>query len=68
MLSCTSATSNNSRWPTCMAPAGVGSLHAAAEGRPARTAYEESSSEEDIGFIAADDVVGVVRRRLGEAS
>jgi pimeloyl-ACP methyl ester carboxylesterase len=38
-----------------MAPAGVGSLHAAAEGRPARTAYEESSSEEDIGFIAADE-------------
>ena len=38
-----------------MAPAGVGSLQAAAVGREARAAYEESTSEDDIGFIEADD-------------
>jgi pimeloyl-ACP methyl ester carboxylesterase len=38
-----------------MAAAGVGSLRAAAAGRDARAAYEEAASEDDIGFIEADE-------------
>lgn len=38
-----------------MAPAGVGALSAAAQSREARARHEETSSEEDTGFIAADE-------------
>lgn len=38
-----------------MAPAGVGSLGAAAKGRDSRARFEDEDPEDDIGFIAADE-------------
>jgi pimeloyl-ACP methyl ester carboxylesterase len=41
-------------WFGGMAPAGVASLTAAAQGRAAKEAYEASAGEDDPGFIPAD--------------
>jgi pimeloyl-ACP methyl ester carboxylesterase len=47
-------------WFAGMAVAGVASNRAAAEGRSAREAYEESGADDDFGFTAEDE------RALGE--
>lgn len=41
-------------WYAGMAPAGVASLRAAAEGREAKERYEASATEADPGFVPAD--------------
>lgn len=41
-------------WFAGMAPSGVASLRAAAEGRAAKERYEASAGEQDPGFIPAD--------------
>lgn len=41
-------------WFAGMAPSGVASLRAAAEGRAAKEKYEASAGEQDLGFIPAD--------------